>query len=124
MTYPGARLFIDGTWQDAADGRSLPVLAPATGQEIGRVAHAGTVDLDRALEAARRGFEIWRDDTPAARSHIMRQAAGLMREPRHRPPATSSKGSPRKASGFMVRKAGPGALENDLDTRAVAIANC
>jgi succinate-semialdehyde dehydrogenase / glutarate-semialdehyde dehydrogenase len=80
MTYPGARLFIDGTWQDAADGRSLPVLDPATGQEIGRVAHAGTVDLDRALEAARRGFEIWRDYTPAARSRIMRQAAGLMRE--------------------------------------------
>lgn len=80
MTYPDTQLFINGTWQDAADGRTLGVENPATGQEIGRVAHAGKADLDRALEAAQRGFEIWRDHTPAARSKIMRKAAQLMRE--------------------------------------------
>jgi succinate-semialdehyde dehydrogenase/glutarate-semialdehyde dehydrogenase len=80
MTYPDTQLFINGTWQDAADGRTLGVENPATGQEIGRVAHAGKADLDRALEAAQRGFEIWRDYTPAARSKIMRKAAQLMRE--------------------------------------------
>jgi len=80
MTYPDTQLFINGSWQDAADGRTLGVENPATGQEIGRVAHAGKADLDRALEAAQRGFEIWRDYTPAARSKIMRKAAELMRE--------------------------------------------
>ncbi len=80
MTYPDTQLFINGTWQDAADGRTLGVENPATGQEIGRVAHAGKADLDRALEAAQRGFETWRDHTPAARSKIMRKAAPLMRE--------------------------------------------
>ncbi|HET8748538.1 MAG TPA: aldehyde dehydrogenase family protein, partial [Ramlibacter sp.] len=80
MTYPNTQLFINGQWQDAADGRTLPVFNPATGKEIGRVAHAGKADLDRALEAAQKGFETWRDMTPAARSAIMRKAAAFMRE--------------------------------------------
>ena len=80
MTYVNTQLFIDGDWREAADGRSLSVENPSTGQEIGRVAHAGRADLDRALEAAQRGFEVWRDFTPAERSKIMRRAAGLMRE--------------------------------------------
>ncbi|WP_298397619.1 NAD-dependent succinate-semialdehyde dehydrogenase [Sphingobium sp.] len=80
MTYPDTRLFIDNMWQDAADGRSIAVVNPATGEEIGRVAHAGIADLDRALVAAQRGFETWRDFTPAARSKIMRKAADLLRD--------------------------------------------
>ena len=80
MTYPNTQLFINGQWQDAADGRSLAVFNPATGKEIGRVAHAGKADLDKALEAAQKGFETWRDMTAADRSKIMRKAAGFMRE--------------------------------------------
>ena len=80
MNYPNTQLFIDGQWQDAADGRTLAVHNPASGKEIGRVAHAGKADLDRALAAAQKGFETWRDTTPAARAQIMRKAAGLMRE--------------------------------------------
>ena len=80
MAYLDTQLFIDGAWTDAADGRSLAVQNPATGQEIGRVAHAGKADLDRALAAAQRGFEVWRDFTPAERSKILRKAAGLVRE--------------------------------------------
>ncbi|MDR2991339.1 MAG: NAD-dependent succinate-semialdehyde dehydrogenase [Burkholderiaceae bacterium] len=80
MTYPNTQLFIDGQWQNAADGRTLPVVNPATGQEIGHVAHAGRADLDRALAAAQKGFETWRDMNPAKRCAIMRRAAGLIRE--------------------------------------------
>ena len=80
MTYPDTQLFINGQWQDAADGKTLAVHNPATGKEIGRVAHAGRPDLDRALEAAQKGFEVWRDMVPAERSKIMRKAAALMRE--------------------------------------------
>ena len=79
-TYPNTQLFIDGQWQDAADGRTLPVFNPSTGKEAGRVAHAGKVDLDRALAAAQKGFEKWRDMTAADRSKIMRKAAQLVRE--------------------------------------------
>ena len=80
MTYPNTQLFIDGQWQDAADGRSLAVFNPSTGKEIGRVAHADIADLDRALVAAQKGFEKWRDMPAIERNKIMRKAAGLMRE--------------------------------------------
>jgi succinate-semialdehyde dehydrogenase/glutarate-semialdehyde dehydrogenase len=80
MGYPDTRLFIAGEWRDAADGRTLAVQNPATGKEIGRVARASRPDLDAALAAAQTGFETWRDMTAAARSKIMRGAAGLMRE--------------------------------------------
>ena len=80
MTYPNTSLFIDDAWVDAADGRTIPVRNPATGEEIGAVAHASIQDLDRALDAAARGFEVWRDQTPAKRSAVMRRAARLIRE--------------------------------------------
>ena len=78
--YPDTQLLIAGQWQDAADGRTLPVLNPATGAEIGRVAHAGIADLDRALAAAQSGFETWRDTPAIERAKTMRRAAALMRE--------------------------------------------
>lgn len=80
MTYPNTQLFIAGQWQDAARGKSIAVHNPATGKEIGRVAHAGIADLDRALEAAQKGFEAWRDMPAAERAKTMRRAAVLMRE--------------------------------------------
>ena len=80
MGYVDTQLFINGEWRPSAEGRTLPVVNPATGKEIGRVAHAGRPDLDRALEAAQKGFEVWRDLVPAERSKIMRRAAALVRE--------------------------------------------
>jgi succinate-semialdehyde dehydrogenase/glutarate-semialdehyde dehydrogenase len=80
MTYPNTQLFINGQWQDAAAGKTLAVFNPASGKEIGRVAHAEIADLDRALAAAQSGFETWRDMPPIERNTIMRRAAALMRE--------------------------------------------
>ncbi len=80
MDYPDTRLFIMGTWRDAEDGRSLAVLNPTTGREIGRVAHAGPADLDAALDAAHAGFQIWRHTPPIERGRVMRRAAALLRE--------------------------------------------
>ena len=80
MTYPNTQLFINGQWRDAADGKNLAVFNPATGKEIGRVAHAGKSDLDAALAAAQQGFETWRDMPAIERNKIMRRAAVLLRE--------------------------------------------
>ena len=80
MTYPDTQLFINGRWQDAASGKTLAVFNPATGQEIGRVAHAGVADLDAALDAAQTGFETWRDVPAIERSKTMRRAAALVRD--------------------------------------------
>ncbi len=78
--YPNVQLHIDGQWTGAASGRTLEVLNPATGEVNGLLAHAGTDDLDRALEATARGFETWRKVSAFDRSKIMRKAAGLLRE--------------------------------------------
>ena len=80
MSYPDTRLFIDGQWQDAAEGKTLPVYNPATGQVIGQVAHACRADLDAALAAAQKGFDTWRNMTAQERGKIMRKAAALLRE--------------------------------------------
>jgi succinate-semialdehyde dehydrogenase/glutarate-semialdehyde dehydrogenase len=79
-TYPNTHLYIDGAWCAAASGRTLPVMNPATGKQIGTLAHADKPDLDRALEAARKGFDAWRKISAFERSKIMRKAANLMRE--------------------------------------------
>lgn len=80
VQYPDTLLLINGEWVEAAEGRSLPVTNPANGEVIGCVAHAGQADLERAVLAAREGFEVWRDMTAAERSKIMRTAAALLRE--------------------------------------------
>ena len=73
-------LYIDGVWTPAASGRVLEILNPATAEVIGTVAHAGIPDLDRALAAAARGFDIWRKTSAFERSKILRRAADLLRE--------------------------------------------
>ncbi len=78
--YSDVLLFIDGQWTKAAGGRTIPVVNPATGEPIGTVAHADKSDLDRALEAADKGFRAWRKVSAFDRSKIMRKAADLLRE--------------------------------------------
>jgi succinate-semialdehyde dehydrogenase/glutarate-semialdehyde dehydrogenase len=76
--YPDLHLFINGEWRKTAD--DLPVLNPATEEEIGRLPHAEKSDLDDALESARRGFEVWRKVSPSDRANVLYKAAALMRE--------------------------------------------
>jgi succinate-semialdehyde dehydrogenase / glutarate-semialdehyde dehydrogenase len=80
MNYPNIELYINGAWTAGASGRTLPVVNPATGQEIGTVAYAERADLDRALEAAEHGFKAWRKVSAFERAKVMRRAAGLFRE--------------------------------------------
>ncbi len=78
--YPNTQLYIDGAWCAAASGRTLPVMNPATGKQIGTLAHAEKADLDRALEATAKGFATWKKISAYERSKMMRKAANLLRE--------------------------------------------
>ena len=78
--YTDTRLLINGQWCDAASGKTLNVVNPATGKTIGKVAHADIADLDRALAAAQQGFEAWRKVPANERATTMRKAAALVRE--------------------------------------------
>lgn len=78
--YVNTQLLIDGVWSDAQSGKTIDVLNPATGLVIGQVAHADIADLDRALAALQRGFDVWRWVPANERAQIMRKAAQLVRE--------------------------------------------
>ena len=78
--YPETRLLIDNQWQDAQSGKRIEVRNPATGAVMAHVAHAGKEDLDRALAAAQRGFDAWRQTPAPDRALSMRRAAALVRE--------------------------------------------
>ena len=75
QAYPNTELLIDGEWRGSADGRTIPVVDPATEETIGTVAWAGRADLDAALEAAAKGFRVWSATGAFERSKIMRKAA-------------------------------------------------
>ncbi|WP_119420709.1 NAD-dependent succinate-semialdehyde dehydrogenase [Desertibaculum subflavum] len=77
--YSDVSLHIDGAWVKGATGRTIPVLNPATEEQIGTVAHADKADLDRALAAADKGFKAWRKVSAFDRYKLMRKAADLLR---------------------------------------------
>jgi succinate-semialdehyde dehydrogenase/glutarate-semialdehyde dehydrogenase len=77
--YNDVSLFIDGEWCKGSEGRDEPVINPATGKPLARLAHASRADLDRALAAADKGFQAWRKVSPFDRAKVLRKAAELMR---------------------------------------------
>ena len=80
MTYSDVSLMIDGAWTKGANGRTIPIVNPATEEVIGQLAHAEKADLDRALAAADKGFRQWKKVSAYERYKIMRKAADLMRQ--------------------------------------------
>jgi succinate-semialdehyde dehydrogenase / glutarate-semialdehyde dehydrogenase len=78
--YAPVFMYIDGSWTAGSGGVSEPVLNPATDEILGHVPHASTADLDQALEAANRGFKVWRDTPMEARTRILHKAAALLRQ--------------------------------------------
>ncbi|WP_043363186.1 NAD-dependent succinate-semialdehyde dehydrogenase [Belnapia sp. F-4-1] len=79
MAYPPVQLHINGEWRNSRSGKMLQVINPATEEVIGEVAHAGTDDLDEALEAAERGFATWKKVSAFERAKLMRKAADILR---------------------------------------------
>jgi betaine-aldehyde dehydrogenase len=62
------RNFIDGEFVDSVEGRTEPVLNPATGEEIAQAPLSDAADVDHAVAAARRAFDDWSNATPGERS--------------------------------------------------------
>ena len=55
------RLFIGGEWVEPAGSGTIEVIDSTTEQVIGRIPEGTPEDVDRAVRAARAGFEIWRE---------------------------------------------------------------
>ena len=62
------RNFVNGQYVDAADGRTIPVVNPATGEQYATAPLSGAADIDAAMRAASDAFDAWRDTPPKDRS--------------------------------------------------------
>ncbi|MFI6880377.1 gamma-aminobutyraldehyde dehydrogenase [Streptomyces sp. NPDC050400] len=79
MTAPATfRNYIAGAFQDAADGRTLPIEDPTTGEVYATSALSGAADVDAAMAAAAAAFPAWRDATPAVRQKALLKIADSM----------------------------------------------
>ena len=72
--------FVGGEWVDAAEGGTMEVINPATGETIAEVPRGTQADVDRAVEAAKKAYEEWRDTTPGERAEMLLSLADLIDE--------------------------------------------
>ncbi|RSM71475.1 NAD-dependent succinate-semialdehyde dehydrogenase [Kibdelosporangium aridum] len=73
-------LLIGGKWLPASDGARIPVLDPATGEEIASVASATVEDGLSAVEAAASALPSWAATAPRARADLLMAVFDLMQE--------------------------------------------
>src|SRR5690554_4628683 len=78
--YETPSLYIDGEYLTGEGREPGDIDNPANHEVQGKLPHASQADLDRALNAAARAFETWRDSSPMQRSEILRKVAQLSRE--------------------------------------------
>jgi acyl-CoA reductase-like NAD-dependent aldehyde dehydrogenase len=74
------KLLIGGEWVDAANGETFETLNPATGEVLALVAAAGEVDVDRAVDAARKAFEsdAWQKMSGSERGNLLWKISDLI----------------------------------------------
>ena len=72
--------FINGKWIKSSSGETYEVINPATEEIIGNASKACKEDIDKALQSAKKGFEIWKNTSPWERSRIIRKISDLMRK--------------------------------------------
>jgi succinate-semialdehyde dehydrogenase / glutarate-semialdehyde dehydrogenase len=74
------QLYIGGEWRDGAEGGTIAVEDPATGETLAEVADATIEDAKAALGAAHETFAEWRDHPPRERGDILRRAFDVINE--------------------------------------------
>ena len=81
-TFLGAsrKMLIGGRWLEATSGKTFPTYNPATGEVLAHVAEGNSVDVDKAVTAARKAFESgpWRTLTASERGRLIWKLADLL----------------------------------------------
>lgn len=70
--------FIDGQWQSSASSSLLPVINPATDEEITQVQDSTAADAIAAVDAAEAAFKTWRKTTAKSRAQLLKRWHGLV----------------------------------------------
>lgn len=71
---------IGGAEMFSADERWIPVINPATGEEIDRVPEGTLYEVDAAVQAAGSAFDAWAARTPRERGMVLFRSAAAIRE--------------------------------------------
>jgi succinate-semialdehyde dehydrogenase/glutarate-semialdehyde dehydrogenase len=100
-------IFIDGTWQDAKSGETLPIQNPATLETITEVSHGDERDAEQAVRAARQAFASWSGKTARERSQLLYAAYEKMKKHKGELAAilTSEQGKPLKEARAEIDSA-------------------
>ncbi|MFF2044779.1 gamma-aminobutyraldehyde dehydrogenase [Kitasatospora sp. NPDC058170] len=69
------RNYINGEFVDAADGRTLDIVDPTTGEVYATSPLSGASDVDAAMASAAAAFPAWRDATPSTRQKLLLKIA-------------------------------------------------
>jgi alpha-ketoglutaric semialdehyde dehydrogenase len=72
--------YIAGEWVDSASGETFESTSPATGDSIGIFPRSNAEDVDRAVEAAKAAYEMWRLVPAPKRGEILYRFANLLIE--------------------------------------------
>ena len=71
-------LYYGGEWHEAEGGVTFPATNPATGEVLAQCAQASKGDVDKAVEAAWKGFEEWKKTTPKQRAAALNKIADII----------------------------------------------
>ena len=74
------KTFIGGEWVESATGATMAVLNPSTGETLAEVPACTEVDVDRAVEAAKKAAPEWLDATPKERAELLHALADVLEE--------------------------------------------
>jgi len=78
MASNNGKLFINGSFVDAAGGRTFDVMNPSTGDVCAQVADASRSDVRAAIEAAAGAQEAWAARPHSDRARIMHKAGDIL----------------------------------------------
>ena len=93
------KLYIGGTWTDAASGTSESITNPATDEVVGSVQVGNASDAIRALQAAELAQKSWKQLPARQRAVLMRAFAGEIRA--HKQAAGGIAGARARKTAFL-----------------------
>lgn len=71
--------YYDGTWQASSGTETVAVISSSTEAEVARVPRGTAADVDKAVKAARCGFETWRRLSVEDRAQWLEKLAAAMK---------------------------------------------
>ena len=112
-TQPTASHFINGKYVEDTTGAEIPVIYPATGEQIAVVHEATPAIIELAITSAKAAQKAWTAMSGTERGRILRRAADMIRERNHDLSVleTYDTGKPMSETLYVDATSGADALE-------------